>query len=217
MPNARIVRSSSRVATVLIVSTALFACDGAAPDDLHLLVLGGTVIDTAPSYGRSEAFVGQAVQAIGAAEDLFLATKVNVQDRGTEAALGQMEASSATLGKRTVDLMQVWNLGDNFRSLSDRYLSGTPRCGSGVEASWPVAFRGYHDLVSPAVRSGGGCAEPPRDGFRAARLFDRPSGSRRAVVATRGGAWDRGDGEPSLYHGELVLASGGQEPPELGG
>ena len=45
MPNARIVRSSSRVATVLIVSTALFACDGAAPDDLHLLVLGGTVID----------------------------------------------------------------------------------------------------------------------------------------------------------------------------
>ena len=84
--------------------------------------LGGTVIDTAPSYGRSEAFVGDAVRAIGAPDDLFLATKVNVQGRGAEAALEQMEASSGALGKRVVDLMQVWNLGDDFRTLSDRYL-----------------------------------------------------------------------------------------------
>ena len=55
-------------------------------------------------------------------DDLFLATKVNVQGRGVEAALDQMEESSGALGKRTVDLLQVWNLGDNFRSLTDRYL-----------------------------------------------------------------------------------------------
>ncbi len=84
--------------------------------------LGGKVIDTAPSYGRSEAFVGHAVGAIGGGDDLFLATKVNVQDRGVEAATAQMEESSRVLGKRTVDLMQVWNLGDDFRTLSDRYL-----------------------------------------------------------------------------------------------
>jgi len=84
---------------------------------------GGTVIDTAPSYGRAEAFVGRAVAAIGGADDLFLATKVNVEGRGVEAALEQMEESSRLLGRRTVDLMQVWNLGDNFRSLGDRYLS----------------------------------------------------------------------------------------------
>jgi len=81
------------------------------------------VIDTAPSYGRAEAFVGRAVAEIGGAGDLFLATKVNVEGRGVEAALQQMEESSRVLGKRTVDLMQVWNLGDNFRSLGDRYLA----------------------------------------------------------------------------------------------
>ena len=59
MPNARIVRSSSRVATVLVVSTALFACDGAAPDDLDLLVLGGTVID---GSGALHLFGGHVVQ-----------------------------------------------------------------------------------------------------------------------------------------------------------
>lgn len=84
---------------------------------------GGTVIDTAPSYGRAEAFVGRAVAATGAADELFLATKVNVEGRGVEAALQQMEESSRVLGRRTVDLMQVWNLGDNFRSLGDRYLA----------------------------------------------------------------------------------------------
>jgi diketogulonate reductase-like aldo/keto reductase len=83
----------------------------------------GTVIDTAPSYGRAESFVGHAVAEIGGAADLFLATKVNVEGRGVEAALQQMEESSRVLGKRTVDLMQVWNLGDNFRSLGDRYLA----------------------------------------------------------------------------------------------
>jgi diketogulonate reductase-like aldo/keto reductase len=67
--------------------------------------------------------VGRAVGEIDAAGDLFLATKVNVEGRGMDAALAQMEESSRVLGKRTVDLMQVWNLGDNFRSLGDRYLA----------------------------------------------------------------------------------------------
>jgi diketogulonate reductase-like aldo/keto reductase len=82
----------------------------------------GAVIDTAPSYGRAEDFVGSAVGAIDAADELFLATKVNVEGRGADAALEQMEASSRALEKETVDLMQVWNLGDNFRSLDDRFL-----------------------------------------------------------------------------------------------
>ena len=85
--------------------------------------LEGTVIDTAPSYGRAEPFVGEAIQTIDAVEDLFLATKVNVQGEGVPAAVDQMNASSDTLGKRTIDLMQVWNLGDNFQNLSDRYLA----------------------------------------------------------------------------------------------
>jgi aryl-alcohol dehydrogenase-like predicted oxidoreductase len=84
--------------------------------------LRGAVIDTAPSYGRSEAFVGRALAEIEAVDDMFLATKVNVEGRGVDAAFEQMEQSSRVLGKRAVDLMQVWNLGDNFRNLGDRYL-----------------------------------------------------------------------------------------------
>lgn len=121
--------------------------------------LGGTVIDTAPSYGRSEAFIGQAVRAVDATEELFLATKVNVEGRGVDAALAQMEESSRTLGTRTVDLMQVWNLGDNFRSLGDRHLAahldavrewksrGRTRY-IGITTSFPRQY----DLVESALR-----------------------------------------------------------------
>lgn len=85
--------------------------------------LGGKVIDTAPSYQRSEPFIGESVQALRIQNDLFLATKVNVGGAGKAAALAQMEESSRVFGKRTIDLMQVWNLGDSIRNLTDRYLA----------------------------------------------------------------------------------------------
>jgi diketogulonate reductase-like aldo/keto reductase len=84
--------------------------------------LGGRVIDTAPSYQRSEQFIGETVQALKIQNELFLATKVNVGAAGKTAALGQMEQSSRVFGKRTIDLMQVWNLGDSIRNLTDRFL-----------------------------------------------------------------------------------------------
>ena len=84
--------------------------------------LGGRVIDTAPSYGRAEAFIGQTVQELGIQNELFLATKVNVGRAEESAAVAEMEASSRAFGKPTVDLMQVWNLGDSIRSLTDRFL-----------------------------------------------------------------------------------------------
>ncbi len=85
--------------------------------------LGGRVIDTAPSYGRSEGFIGQTVQEFGIQDELFLATKVNVGRAGKAAAVRQMEDSSRTLGKQEIDLMQVWNLGGSIRNLSDSYLA----------------------------------------------------------------------------------------------
>jgi len=120
---------------------------------------GGAVIDTAPSYGRAEAFVGRAVGAIDAEEDLFLATKVNVEGRGVDAALEQMETSSRVLGRRTVDLMQVWNLGDNFRSLADRYLAAHleairewKRRGRTRYVGITTSFPQQYDLVEAALR-----------------------------------------------------------------
>jgi diketogulonate reductase-like aldo/keto reductase len=84
--------------------------------------LGGKVIDTAPSYQRSEQFIGETVQSFRLQNELFLATKLNVQDGGRAAAEAQMETSSRVFGKRTIDLMQVWNLGDTIRRLTDDFL-----------------------------------------------------------------------------------------------
>jgi diketogulonate reductase-like aldo/keto reductase len=84
--------------------------------------LGGRVIDSAPTYQRSEIFIGETVRSFSLQNDLFLATKVNVGPRGKEAAREQMEGSSRTYGKHAIDLMQVWNLGDTTRNLSSRFL-----------------------------------------------------------------------------------------------
>jgi aryl-alcohol dehydrogenase-like predicted oxidoreductase len=78
---------------------------------------GGTVFDTAPSYGASEEVAGRIAGELGITQNIFWATKVNVAGRGggsadPAAARAQIEASFAKLGKKTIDLIQVHNLGD---------------------------------------------------------------------------------------------------------
>jgi aryl-alcohol dehydrogenase-like predicted oxidoreductase len=85
--------------------------------------LGGTVIDTAPTYQRSEIFLGEVLGDLGITKDVFISTKVNVGGAGKLAARSQMEGSSSAYGRQTLDLMQVWNLGDSIRSLTDEYLA----------------------------------------------------------------------------------------------
>ncbi|HKS04847.1 MAG TPA: aldo/keto reductase [Gemmatimonadaceae bacterium] len=99
--------------------------------------LGGKVIDTSPTYQRSEIFIGETVKQFELQSSLFLATKLNVQSGGRDAATQQMEGSSRTLGKRTIDLMQVWNLGDSIRSLTDQFLNEHIE----AAAAWKAAGR----------------------------------------------------------------------------
>src|SRR5688572_25457341 len=61
--------------------------------------LGGKVIDTAPSYGRSEAFIGESIQDLKIGEDLFLATKLNVGAAGKQAMERQLENSFRVFGR----------------------------------------------------------------------------------------------------------------------
>jgi aryl-alcohol dehydrogenase-like predicted oxidoreductase len=82
-----------------------------------LLDKGGTVFDTAPSYGDSERVAGEIVQQMGATEKIFWATKVNVVPRGAstadaDAARAQIERSFDYIGKDPIDLIQVHNLRD---------------------------------------------------------------------------------------------------------
>ena len=79
---------------------------------------GGTVFDTAPSYGDSEEVAGELVNELGIAGKMFWATKVNAVPRGSdgpadpEAARAQIETSFRRIGTPRIDLMQVHNLAD---------------------------------------------------------------------------------------------------------
>ena len=78
---------------------------------------GGSVFDTAPSYGASEEVAGQLAHELGITDQIFWATKVNVagRDGGSAdpaAARAQIEDSFRKLHTSEIDLIQVHNLGD---------------------------------------------------------------------------------------------------------
>lgn len=78
---------------------------------------GGSVFDTAPSYGDSEEVAGQIVQDLAIKNDVFWATKVNAAGRGRGTAdpddvRAQIERSFDYVGKDPIDLIQVHNLAD---------------------------------------------------------------------------------------------------------
>ena len=79
---------------------------------------GGSVFDTAPGYGASEQVAGGIVNELGVQEQVFWATKVNVQRRRSTApvdpaaAMAQIERSFEIIQKPVIDLIQVHNLGD---------------------------------------------------------------------------------------------------------
>ncbi|MGD8360789.1 MAG: aldo/keto reductase, partial [Gemmatimonadota bacterium] len=78
---------------------------------------GGSVFDTAPSYGASEEVAGQIAEELGVGDQIFWATKLNVAGRGGGAAdpaeaRAQVEQSFQRLRRPVIDLIQVHNLGD---------------------------------------------------------------------------------------------------------
>lgn len=89
---------------------------------------GGTVVDSSPMYGKSEAVVGQLASQLGLAGKLFLATKVWTS--GREAGIRQMEESFRRMGTGRMDLMQIHNLVDaatHVKTLRDWKAAGRIR------------------------------------------------------------------------------------------
>lgn len=81
----------------------------------QMVQLGGTVFDTAPSYGASEEVAGRIARELGITDQIFWATKVNVARGGSAdpaEARAQIENSFRYIGKEQIDLIQVHNLGD---------------------------------------------------------------------------------------------------------
>jgi aryl-alcohol dehydrogenase-like predicted oxidoreductase len=78
---------------------------------------GGSVFDTAPSYGASEAVAGKILNELDISEKVFWATKLNVAGFGgvkadVDEAKAQIEASFRAIDRPVIDLIQVHNLGD---------------------------------------------------------------------------------------------------------
>lgn len=71
---------------------------------------GGSVIDSSPMYGRSEAVVGDLLAQAKAHDGAFVATKVWTQ--GRNAGIEQMQRSMQLLQDERIELMQIHNLLD---------------------------------------------------------------------------------------------------------
>ena len=72
--------------------------------------MGGTVLDTAPSYGKAEVVCGELIEELDLGDKLFVATKVRTE--GIEAGIEQMKNSMEVLHRDVLDLMQIHNLRD---------------------------------------------------------------------------------------------------------
>jgi diketogulonate reductase-like aldo/keto reductase len=81
-----------------------------------LLDMPNSLIDTAPSYGRAEAVVGDILQGGKWRERAFLATKISA--RAGDEARAQWQRSKAALRTGKVDLLQVHNLVDWQQNLA---------------------------------------------------------------------------------------------------
>ena len=69
---------------------------------------GGRLVDTSPNYGDSESIVGDLLFELGIRNDLFLATKVDREDR--QSSISRMEGSLKRMHTDHFQLMQVHNL-----------------------------------------------------------------------------------------------------------
>ena len=80
------------------------------------LSLGGSVIDTAPSYGTAEDVLGLILAEPGLRQQIFLASKVDTT--GREATLAEFERSLKRMKVEALDLVAVHNLIDVTENLA---------------------------------------------------------------------------------------------------
>lgn len=82
-----------------------------------LMKAGGTLIDTAPSYGEAEAVTGALLARDGGLRKrMFLATKIST--RSHDSAMRQVRQSQQALRSDKLDLIQVHNLIDTRNQLA---------------------------------------------------------------------------------------------------
>jgi aryl-alcohol dehydrogenase-like predicted oxidoreductase len=111
--------------------------------------LGGTVIDSSPSYGTAEAVVGELVDGLKIRDSLFLATKVSLRKVGREEGLAQIEASFKNYRTNKIDLLAVHNLLDTdtqLKTIRELKAAGRVRY-VGITTSFDNQYRDFEQVM----------------------------------------------------------------------
>ena len=122
--HTRLIPGADEAVPVIGIGTARRYAEASSEEQLAPLresikrfaALGGRMIDTAPSYGKAEAVVGQLVEELGLRKKLFLATKVGVDSPAEGRA--QIAQSFRNLRTNVIDLLAVHNLRDVTNQLA---------------------------------------------------------------------------------------------------
>ena len=172
---------------------------GACAEVIRRLVAGGgTVIDTAPSYGRAEGVVGDLLAETGLRGRAFVATKLEDFDRAS--APGELRASLQRLRTNKVELMQLHNVSDAKQDLAQlrewqaqgmcRYIGITTSYRGAFDAVEAVLRREKPDFLqvnySLADREAEQRVLPAASEVGAAVLVDLPLARGRLFRAVRG-------------------------------
>lgn len=163
-----------------------------------LVAGGGSLIDTAPSYGTAESVVGDLIAATDLRDRVFLATKLEDYDRNTGAA--ELHASLQRLRTDRVGLMQLHNVSNPRQDLSMlrewqsrglcRYVGITTSFGGDFDAVEAVLQRQKPDFLQVNYSLADRAAEkrviPAAAEIGAAVLTDLPFARNRLFRAVRG-------------------------------
>jgi aryl-alcohol dehydrogenase-like predicted oxidoreductase len=163
-----------------------------------LVAGGGTLIDTAPSYGTAESVVGDILATTQLRGRVFLATKLEGYDSNTAAA--QLQASLRQLRTDRIDLMQLHSVSNPHQDLAIlrewkaqghcRYTGITTDYGGDFDAVETVLRREKPDFLQVNYSLGDRAAEkrviPAAVEVGAAVLTDMPFDHNRLFGAVRG-------------------------------
>jgi aryl-alcohol dehydrogenase-like predicted oxidoreductase len=160
---ARVIPHSGELLPVVGLGTAMVFDIGSSAQERAgctevvraLAANGGSLIDTAPSYGNAEAVIGAILAQTGLRSQLFLATKLERYRSGDEAA--ELHESLQRLHTDKVDLLQLHNVRDPGQDLAGlralkaqglcRYTGITTTFGGAYEAVESVLKRERPDVV----------------------------------------------------------------------
>jgi aryl-alcohol dehydrogenase-like predicted oxidoreductase len=157
----RAIPSSGEKLPVIGIGTAINYQNASTPEELAPLrevlkrfpELGGRLLDTAPSYGRAEIVVGDALAELKNRDKYFIATKVSVGRGGGDraAAVKQMEDSLQRLKTDRIDLMQIWNVSNPelLVPLLDEWKAAKRIRYTGITSS----SKGQYDQLEATIRA----------------------------------------------------------------